>query len=272
MSVFAQGQNVLSYLNDEFLDSSTLANWNFFHQEEGWPDHTLKVDINKSTPNTLHLEPNTGFWFGEVHCGPYLYKEIEGNFTITTRLKANGRQSAIPEKAFSLAGIMLRSPRPEGVSKFEKRKENWLFLSTGFAKKTKGVAPGVQFETKVTINSKSKLKIVAAPRGWVEIAISRMNNHFYLSYKNKEGEWELIRTIEHPNMAQKIQVGLIAYTDFNSKMKRRYVFNRKKLNTTIHSDGSPDLIANFDYVRFYPVQAKGETFNNKNWKQILSLP
>ncbi|MEM7515160.1 MAG: DUF1349 domain-containing protein, partial [Bacteroidota bacterium] len=234
-----------------FDKAESISNWTSFHESEDWPDHSLKVNIDTDSKENFHLEPNTGFWYGEVHCGPYYFKEVEGDFTVTTRVKASGRYTSVPQKLFSLAGLMIRSPRPGGVAKTEKGHENWLFLSTGYAK-GKNQA---QFETKLTIKGKSKLKILPAPEGWVEMAITREGEQFTLSVK-KNGEWEVLRTLTHPNMQGRLQVGMIAYTDFNAKMKWRYIFSRASLNTTVFTDGDPDLIARFDYIRFFRNEAE----------------
>ncbi|MEM8898755.1 MAG: DUF1349 domain-containing protein [Bacteroidota bacterium] len=250
MTTAAQ-QNDLESLSDEFDQAESMENWTSFHESEGWPNHALKANIDTDSEGNFHLEPNTGFWYGEVHCGPYYFKQVEGDFTVTTRVKASGKNTEVPQKLFSLAGLMIRSPRQEGVAKTDKGHENWLFLSTGYAK-GKNQA---QFETKLTIKGKSKLKILPAPEGWVEIAIRREGDQFTM-YVNKEGKWEVLRTLTHPNMSERLQVGMIAYTDFNAKMKRRYIFSRSSLNTTVFTDGEPDLIARFEYIRFFRSEAK----------------
>ncbi|MEM9933108.1 MAG: DUF1349 domain-containing protein [Bacteroidota bacterium] len=245
MTLSAQ-DNELAHLSDEFQDAKSLQNWTSFHESEGWPNHILKANINTSSEGNFHLEPQVGFWYGEVHCGPFYFKEVRGDFTVTTKVKASGRNTETPLKSFSLAGLMVRSPRPTGISKTKKGYENWLFISTGYAKGKHQP----QFETKQTINGKSKLKIFPAKTGWVEIAISRKGNRFLLYVKEDQG-WSILREITHPNMGETLQVGMIAYTDFNSSMKRRYVFKRTALNTTVYTDGEPDLIARFDYLRVY---------------------
>jgi len=272
MSLTAYNQTPLENFNDEFTNQQTLKNWKLFHEEEGWPNHTLKLDINQSTPNALHLEPQTGFWYGEVHCGPFLYKTIKGNFTVVTRIQVNGKRTEVPEKLFSLAGLMVRSPRPNNFPKTKPKQENWLFMSTGFAKKTKGIPPGPQFETNLTVNSKSNLKIYPAPKGWVDLSISRIGNTFYLMYKESLGSWQCIRTVSNPEMKSELQVGLIAYTDFNNKMKRRYLFGRKKLNTTVYQDGQPDLIAKVDYFRVYRHRQTTPLTNFESLSTSLNLP
>lgn len=261
MAVHLNAQDDLSLSNDEFNDAASFQNWTSFHESEGWPNHALKADINTTSTGHFYLEPNTGFWYGEVHCGPYYFKKVKGDFTVTTRVKVTGRETSSPQQLFSLAGLMIRSPRPELVSKEEKKQENWLFLTTGYAKAKK---PSPQFETKVTINSKSELIIYPAKSGWIELAVTRVQNQFVLSYRYEEDNWTYLRKIEHPNMQEEVQVGFLSYTDFNGKMKRRYVFSKKKLNTSIYEDGNPDVKAYFDYIRFtQPLSAKKDELVQK---------
>ena len=261
-----------SKLDDEFDDPLSINEWKLFHQEEAWPNHVLKLDIDSSTAGCLHVEPEVGFWYGEVHCGPYLYREIEGDFTAVTSIKVSGKTSEVPLRLFSLAGLMVRSPRPVDTSKDDKNQENWLFLTTGFAKKTKSAPVGPQFETKVTINSNSSLEIFTAPQGWIEMAISRIGSVFYLSYRADDGSWVCLREIAHPHMATQTQIGFIAYTDFNNKMKRRYLMSRKKLNTTVYKDGKPDLVARAEYFRITKPKQETPLSNYDDLATALSLP
>ncbi len=237
-------QNDLKVLNDEFTSHLTLEKWKTHHQTEGFPSFIDKVEISKD--ETFLLIPESTAWFGEFHRGPFYFKEVEGNFTVITKLKVTGKKSLSPKVKYSLAGLMLRAPRPENTDKNAKGFENWMFLSTGCA--TKKGEP--QFESKNTIKGKSKLKVFPSKQGWISIAISRVGNTFYQSYKyENDKKWTLLRVIERNDMPNKLQVGMLAYTDFWS-VAFKYMFNRKKYNTKAIK-GKPDLIANFEYIHFY---------------------
>ena len=246
MSLHAQD---LREFNDDFT-TNTLQHWKSFHQQEGWPDFAKEVHVNANNSGVFYLEPEVGFWYGEIHAGPYYFKELpKGDFTVVTKVKVEGRNTSTPSRSFSLAGLMLRAKRPVNVAKTVKGHENWLFMSTGYAKGKNRP----QFETKVTVNGKSKLKIYPATAGWVELAIMKQGSTFKLGYK-KEGTWTVVRTIENAQMNTGLQVGFIAYTDFNGKMKRRYIFNRERLNNEVFKDGQPDVKASFDYIKFYSTE------------------
>lgn len=248
-SLIAQADK-LEMLTDEFNDSATFSQWTTFHQAEHWPSFVLQADVNTTSPGHFYLEPNTGFWFGEVHAGPYFFKTVKGDFRVETRVRANGHNTSSPVEPFSLAGLMVRSPRPLKAEKTAKKLENWLFITTGYARGKRQP----QIETKVTRKSKSKLEIFPARSGWIELAISRTGQTFTLSYKDEKDNWLPLRTEVHPRMSEAIQVGMLAYTDFNGNQRRRYLFGKKKINTKLPKSGKPDLKASFDYIRFSKVR------------------
>ncbi len=237
--------NDLSILNDDFNQSNSLSNWETHHQNEGWPAFTEKQEVIENE-SVFYIQPETSGWYGEYHRSPFYYKNVSGNFTVVTRLKVTGKETLSPTRAYSLAGLMIRTPRPEGVDKNAKGHENWMFLSTGSA--TKNGKP--QFESKNTVKGKSKLKVFPAKQGWIYLAISRVDNTFYQSYRY-EGEhtWYLMRVVHRNDMADTVQVGMLAYTDFWSLWNYFITGNRKKFNTQ-YVEGKPDLIARFDYMQF----------------------
>lgn len=255
--------NDLATLNDEFDHASSIKEWTAHHETEGWPDFTHKQEI-RETESVFYIEPKTTGWYGNFHRGPFHYKEVTGNFTLITRIKVTGLNTPSPRRGFSLAGLMVRAPRPQNVSKHAKGHENWMFLSTGSAKK-KGKP---EFESKNTVNGKSKLKVLPARNGWVELALSRVDSTFYQLYRY-EGtqEWKLLRTITRPDMPETLQAGMLAYTDFWPLLKWFIFGSAKKFNTQ-PLEGKPDLIARYDYVRFYRLPEKlklnaGEGIHNR---------
>jgi hypothetical protein len=46
--------------------------------------------VNKTKPGSLFIEPQSGAWWAGFH-GGYLFKEITGDFAVTTRLKVTGK-------------------------------------------------------------------------------------------------------------------------------------------------------------------------------------
>lgn len=239
--LFSQQINVI---NEEFDSEDALAHWQSHHESEGWPSFTSEVFVD-TEHSALTIIPESSGWFGEFHRGPFYSQLVSGDFTIITRVMATGKSSPSPERSYSLAGLMLRSPRPAAADKFEKGLENWMFLSTGSA--TKKGKP--QFESKNTVKGKSKLKVFDARTGWIELAISRVGTTFYQTYRyDGQSEWVLLRVIHHDLMGSELQAGILAYTDF-WPVARKYFLNARKFNTEPVA-GKPDLKAAFDYVIF----------------------
>lgn len=252
-------------LNDDFTSKTTLSKWLTHHETEGWPDFTDKVEINEEE-GVFHIEPNTTGWYGDFHRGPFYFKTIRGDFTVKTRIKVTGKNTTSPKRGYSLAGLMVRSPRPN-VAKDKKGVENWLFLSTGSAKK-KGQA---EFETKNTVNGKSKLKVFEGKSGWITLAISRIGNTFYQFYNyDNAKEWVLLRVMERPEMPEEVQVGMLAYSDFWSLFTWFLFKNRKKFNTKAKT-GKPDLIAKFDFIHFKRPKTDSDV-RMKNEKEYHNEP
>lgn len=240
-------QDPLAELNDDFSTKESLSAWKTHHESENWPSFIDSIGINEK--EQLVIIPQSSGWYGNFHRGPFLFKEIKGNFSVTTKIKVAGKNTNTPARSYSLAGLMVRSPRPDSVKKNAKSVENWLFLSTGSA--TKKGKP--QFESKNTVNGKSKLKVFEAKQGWLYISIIRIDNKFYQLYKFSENEeWVLLRVIERNDMPNELQVGMLAYSDF-WPVARKYFFNPQKFNTK-QVDAKPDLIAYYDYMKFQRIK------------------
>jgi hypothetical protein len=246
-SLTAAAQNAspddLQSLSDEFTDEKSLANWKQFHEVEGWRSMIKTLDVNKTTAGSLHLEPSVAGWF-EDYQGAFIFKEVTGNFLVTARVKTRGKETEMPTALWSLAGLMVRAPRPEATKdKWQPRGENWLFFTTGVAD------PVTQpvFESKTTGNSKSNLKLRPAKTGWVELGIARVRSAFILLYRyDGETKWTVHERFHRRDLPRAVQVGLNAYSG-GSTHEEQEPF---KFNTMQSKNGKADLILNVDYVRF----------------------
>lgn len=229
-------------LSDEFTNAKSLKNWKRFYQEEDWPDMMKKIHIEKGM---LILEPTTCGWYADYHA-PFVFKEVTGDFTATTRLKISGLKSKVPTTTWSLSGIMVRAPRDITHKTWTPNGENWMFLTTGFANDLNQPV----FETKTTVNSRSKLKLHPNKLDWVSLKINRKENVFTLFYRyNDKDKWTLIETFVRDDLPKRLQVGLNAYTDFYSTDKA-LMRDYYKYNTTVVNYGKPDLRVKVDYFRF----------------------
>jgi PfpI family intracellular protease len=200
--------------------------------------------------NALVIEPRSSGWFEDM-IGGHLHREVTGNFIITTRLRVTGTTAAVPQTAFSLAGLFIRAPRPGLTAEnWRPGKENWMFLSVGSA----SPAGTSQFEIKSTTNSLSSLKFSPAPQGWMQLRIARHGELFTLLHKaDGATEWTVLEQFIRPDLPETLQVGITAYADWDS-VAPIYPDFRK-----INQEGAPkqnaDLKAEFASVTFRRAQA-----------------
>ena len=249
----------LGALSDEFADASTLSRWRWFHEAEGWPDHVRRADVGRTRAGQLYVEPHTSGWYAEFH-GPFLFKMVEGDFDVRARVRAGPAleegvlpDSALPGQVWSLAGVMVREPRRVTSANWEPRGENWLFLTTGIAEPLGRPV----LESKTTVNGRSALKLRPGRAGWVELRVVRLGPTFLLLYRYDDGAWVLHERFYRPDLPPALQVGLNAYTDWNTA-QRAGLTTPQAFNTTVMVDGKPDLGLLVDWVRFRrPTRPRG---------------
>jgi hypothetical protein len=242
------GSDDLSVLDDEFNDAGSLSRWKRLSDTEGWPDQVKRLDVNTTTLGSLHLEPYTSFWFGDFHA-PYVYKLVTGDFVVSTRVRVAGAREKVPQQSYSLGGILVRSPHDEGAKAWKENTENWFFITAG-----SGDGDQVpQYETKNTVNGSSRLELTPRKVGWTELSVVRRGSHFALLRRNEGEGWKVLRRLDRPDLPATLQVGLTGYTDYDTS-KMYLIFNRvaayHRDAAEIAKAGVPDLIAQFDYVRF----------------------
>jgi len=237
----------LTPLSDEFDQPRTLAQWKDLATVEKFPSKAARLDINTTSPGQLYIEPYTSTWF-EDYRGVFLYKEVTGDYMVTARVRASGKTSDTPASTFSLSGLMSRAPRSVTMDSWTPHGENWLFIATGYGN---GGIDGPQFETKTTTNSASDLWLTPSRADWINLRVLRVGEVFLMLYQFTGGPWTLSRCFDRPDLPQKLQVGVHAYTDWNT-ITTRYPDDPEGFNRTMLTgpDTHPDLIARDDYVRF----------------------
>ena len=254
----------LQMLSDEFDDASTLSQWQRVYQAEGWGfDQLEQWDINTTRPGQMFMMPHTCTWYQEWR-GDQAYKPVTGDFVVTTDVTASRRGGGGPPNSnFSLAGILVRAPRP-GVTNpaaWTPNGENYIFLSLGAAN-----TPGsYQFEVKTTSNSVSHLEISPADVERARVQIARIGSYFIALRQLEGGAWEVHRRYTRADMPATLNVGLTAYTDWNTCSQVGYEFHNQNLLTndlTLPGGGTlyvnPDLEAAFNYLRFKRPQVPAE--------------
>ena len=233
----------LVQLSGEFSSPSEIDDWQRIYQVEGWPHDQLEsIDIGESEAGHLTLMPYTSVWYGNYR-GVLMFKEISGDFIASTRVYTTSRSgSGAPDSQYSLAGIMVRSPTDvTSPETWAPGGENYIFLSSGAAD-----TPGTrQFEVKTTVNSNTNLEI---SDGWPEVEIRsvRIGSAMLLLRREPGGVWAVHRRYDRPDFPDTLQVGMTVYTDWPTCQSLGVNVH----NTSLITDGNPDLIASFDYYRF----------------------
>jgi hypothetical protein len=229
-------------LSEEFADARALADWKRFHEVEGWPDMTRRLEVRPAT-GELYLEPGTSGWYADFHA-PYVFREVRGDFVVTTRLRADGLAGGTPTSAWSLAGLMVRAPRTVTPATWTPGGEDWLFITTGVADDVRQPV----LETKSTRGSQSRLRLHAARDGWVELRVTRTGPAFELASRWDGEEWIVRDRFDRPDLPATLQVGINAYTDWHSTTALQS--DPRRFNTTVVTDGKPDLGVRVDWIRF----------------------
>lgn len=232
----------ISTLSDEFDSAKSLPLWKQAYREEGWNADQLEgYDIGRTQAGWMMMMPYASTWYRDYR-GVLAYKEVKGDFVVSTRLRVNRRGgTGAPRSQFSLAGIMIRAPRQITPRTWTPGGENYVFLSLGAAD-----SPGnYQFEAKITTNSDSQLGMSPAPGGEAIIQVARIGSTLIL-LKNAGGTWTVHQRYHHPGLPETVQVGLTCYTDWPTANQ----LSPQQHNGTVIRSGNPDLVALFDYVRY----------------------
>lgn len=251
--------NDLAVLTDEFADSATLTEWSRVHETEQWFADQLEVyDIDTTRRGRLVMMPYTVTWYQDWR-GPLSYKEVTGDFVITTQVEVTGRDGvSIPQAQFSLAGLMMRTPRAITPATWTAGGENYVFFSLG-----QGNNGGAtyQYEHKTTTNSNSVLTLTPAPGPTVILQLARLGEYVILLRREPGQPWVVHHRFHRADLPATLQVGLVAYTDWRKvEIFTPFVHNSTTLVPPLPPGVvdpnpfipfAPDLIVGFDYARFF---------------------
>jgi Protein of unknown function (DUF1349) len=234
----------ITSLSDEFDGAGSLERWRSHGAAEGWTEMIRTLDVDRSAPGALYLEPTVSGWYADFR-GPFLFQEVTGDFVATTRVRARGTGGGLPSVTWSLAGLMVREPRGTTAQTWEPRAENWLFATTGIA----GQAGQPVIETKTTVNGRSALNLHPVPAGWMELRIVRVRADFLVFYRPEgAAEWTLQERFHRPDLPRTVQVGVNAYSGWD--LVPELWSDPATFDRTVITDRPTDLAAEFDYVRF----------------------
>jgi len=237
----------LTSLSDEFTDANALKQWKRFSEAEGRPNRIAQADVRDGH---LSIIPSSGAWWAGYH-GAYLFKEIEGDFVLTTRLKVTGKGGGEPSGIWTISGLLVRAPA--------ERQENWVYLMTG-----RGPAEARVVDSKSTVNGINLWDITPAQAGWYELRIARLGPLFLEMCRPDGGDWTLRKRIVRTDLPARLQAGINVTSDF----KLSSSMPAAKYNAELFPGRSnSDSLTLFDYVRFQP-PPQIESWAGRDWLAI----
>jgi hypothetical protein len=269
--IFAAGFESLpaEALSDEFEDPASVDRWQRIWFNERWGrDPLQQVDVAQTRAGWLTLVPHTSSWY-EDHVGELFYREIEGDFVVSTLIEARSRdglgapgsmQGGANDSEYSLVGLMLRAPRRElestGAAAWQPGFERYVFYSFGSA----NVAGSYQTEVKTTraaiggeTHSVSVLQIDSVAVDRIELRLARIGPHV-IALRRAGGGWQVHRRYLRDDLPSRLQAGVTCYTDWAVAGTYPYLEQNQTLITHAFNDpgtpADPDLRAQLDYLRF----------------------
>ena len=199
-AVIAAGSpQALASLGDEFDGSASLSAWN-----------VIQGDISDGGASTfgvhdgaLTIVSSHASWVNNSRAF-YLWKRVEGDFTVTARVRADGLNGPVPNANWSLSGLLLRAPVADG------ERENWIGWTVGYVNGASVV------ERKTTRQSNSTLRLSLVPAGWIELRAVRIGPVFALLRRSPGKPWVLQGSYTRRDLPDALQVGIDAQSGFDS--------------------------------------------------------
>ena len=253
----------LADLSDDFDGSALDPKWVRFDKEFGWPDKLKSIDVGRTSPGALNLQPFDSAWVRDLQA-PFLFQRINGDFDVRARVRVRSSKGPVATGTWSLGGLMARVPNGLTEKTWEPRRENWHFITTGV-----GLEPGQpRIETKGTYNSYSSLKLRPVESGWVELRLVRVGmTLFALARTDPNGQWQVRDRFYRMEPSPFMQVGLIAYT--TSPDARPAPENAVVANRTVESTLPVDMLMDVDWIRY----SRPKLNIDKDWRvQVQAHP
>jgi hypothetical protein len=243
----------LNCLGDEFDGPQSLARWQRVHLVEEW--NADQLETWSVGGGRMTMMPFTCTWF-QNYRGPLAFQTVGGDFVVTTSVHATGRDGvSVPQSVYSLAGLMIRTPRAITPATWTPGGENFVFLSLGYGSAN---PRRFQFEVKTTQASVSMLELSDAPESAAELQLARIGGSVIALRREPGGDWTVHRRYPRADFPESLQVGMVAYTDWGKVQHfDPFVHNGTVLDPPLPPgvvDPNPaipywpDLLADFDYV------------------------
>ena len=172
-------------------------------QVNDWQYMNRNLFVSYQKEDTITMIPIMKCWWEDEKSGGMLFKAMNGDFSIETKINITKTNSAeMPDKGFQQAGIIIR--------KNEHQKENYIFLSIGT-----GGNPTPKISFKKTIDNKSKTfaEKLENMNGWLRM--EKKGNKLIAFYRSApDNEYKKIGEYVSEWLNLEIQIGLASYTGF----------------------------------------------------------
>jgi regulation of enolase protein 1 (concanavalin A-like superfamily) len=219
--------SAISGFGDEFADASTLSQWSNRQTVEGGTSQLNVWDINASASGAMVLTPSQGNipWYNSS-VGPFVYKQISGDFVVTTQVLARSLNSANqgPGQQYNAAGLLVRNPSSaSGV-------QNWVTNNVGNTSGTMG-ATNIN-----TTNSASGALSVQTTSFSAALRICRIGSTIrtYVSQDNEQ-TWTLTNTFTRADFPSTLQVGMMAVAaSSGNDMRAEFSYIRAALPSSVN--------------------------------------
>jgi len=213
--------------------TAIAAGWQRLTSGLGSAEVFETVETDPSS-GAITIMPRSNAWY-QSYRGGLLFREVDGDFLFRATVSVAGRDDrTLPQSPFSLAGLLIRSPDNAAGS------ENFVLHTLGIT----DALNRVQFQQMVTQNGQSRIEREDSPVRQADLLIARMGASLWLRARTAGGQWTTLLQIQQPDLPSRVQVGLMAATDWASC---------EAAGATVHNSsgvpgGNPDLSAKFESV------------------------
>jgi hypothetical protein len=237
--------------SDEFDDASTLGDWLRIYETEQWNANQLQTfnidqaDGGTSRQGFATMVPYANAWFGDYR-GELTYKVISGDFMVTARLEvSNLADTGAPNSLYSLAGLMVREPRAVTPGTWTAGGENYVLIAAGAA----GTAANDAIYLSNTTISTSVVTSAPVTYSEVDLRIIRLGQYLIILKRETGSAWTVHQRFTRNDFGAAVQVGMVAMGDWTTCNG----YTEINHNQTVITTGTPDLLAQYDFVRFASV-------------------
>jgi len=97
-------------------------------------------------------------------------------------------------------------------------------------------------------NTENSVSDLSVESGWskAELRVVRIDDAFIMMARPEGGSWQIQKRYQRTDLSETLQVGMVAYTDWDTISG----MDALTFNNTAITTGNPDLVASFDFIRY----------------------